>query len=122
MRPPLLVLALIPVIALAQASFPTTFPPDAVPIAPETVKQRLSGKVFFIKPATGAEIRVQYQDTHAFTSAGGFSDSGRWRVEGSSVCVEWQKIPPSCSELRMLGDVLYTKRGSNGEVVAMQER
>lgn len=116
-----LVLALLaPTLALAQASFPTVFPADAVPFEPEALKQRLAGKVFIMKPAAGAEIRLQYQDTNAYFNVGGASDSGKWRVDGSSVCVDWRRIAPGCSEMRRVGDTIYTKRASNGEVVVLQ--
>ncbi len=47
-------------------------------------------------------------------------DSGKWRIEGSSICVEWQRIQPSCSEARAVGDKLYIKRANNGEIVLIE--
>jgi hypothetical protein len=55
-------------------------------------------------------------------NVGNFSDSGKWRVEGSSVCVDWKKAPPSCSDARLTGDILYMKRTSTGEIVAMHPK
>ena len=115
-------LLLAPTFALAQLWVPTVFPSEAVPLTPEALKQRLAGKAFLVRPAAGAEMRLQYQETDALINIGNSSDSGKWRVEGSSVCVDWQKFPPGCSEVRLVGDVMYTKRASNGEIVILQPR
>jgi hypothetical protein len=118
----LLALLLAPAAALAQAPAPTEFPSDAVPLASEALRQRVMGKVFVINPVAGAPLRVEYRDVYAFVNVGNFNDSGKWRVEGSSVCVDWKKAPPGCSEARLAGDILYVKRTSNGEIVAMQPK
>lgn len=118
----LLALLLIPVAALAQAPVPTEFPGDAAPLASEALRQRLIGKVFHVQPVIGAPLRVEYRDTYAFVNVGNFNDSGKWRIEGSSICVDWKRAPPSCSDARQAGDILYVKRASNGEVVAMQPK
>jgi hypothetical protein len=117
-----LALLLAPAAALAQAPVPTAFPSESAPLAPEALKQRLTGKVFLANPVTGTPLRVEYRDVYAFVNVGNFSDSGKWRVEGSSVCVDWKKAPASCSEARLAGDILYIKRASNGEIVAMQPK
>ena len=117
------VLALLaPAFVTAQALFPTDFPTEAVPFASDALKQRLTGKVFIMKPVAGGEIRLQYTDTHAFFNVGGASDTGKWTVDASSVCVDWRKIAPGCSEMRRVGDVIYVKRASNGEVVVLQPK
>jgi hypothetical protein len=119
-----LIYVLFPMGALAQASFPTDFPAGAQAIESEALRKRLAGNSFNVKPADGGEFRIQYQDTHAYlnlyTSRGTVNDTGTWRVQGSAVCIEWQRVKSGCSEFRLVGDVLYTKRASNGEVVAMQ--
>ena len=117
-----LALALVPVIALAQASFPTDFPEGSVPVQAEALKQFLTGKTFVAKPVVGSELRIQYKDSYAFLNSGSTSDSGRWRTEGSSVCNEWKTIRASCSEMRLLGQALYVKRANNGEVIRMLEQ
>lgn len=113
---------ILPALGLAQTTFPTVFPSNAIPVSSEVLRDRLTGKSFIIKATNGPEIRLQYKDTFAFLSTGPFSDSGKWRVEGSAVCVDWQRFPPSCSEVRLVNDVIYTVRSSNGEVVEMQPR
>jgi hypothetical protein len=118
----LLALLLTPVAALAQAPAPTEFPSNAIPVASEALKQRLMGKVFLVNPVIGAPLRVEYRDTYAFVNVGNFSDSGKWRVEGSSICVDWKKVSPSCSDARLVGDILYVKRANNGEIVVMQPK
>ena len=63
-----------------------------------------------------------YRGDFAFVNIGNASDSGKWRVEGSSVCNDWRNLRPSCSEVRLLGDVMYVKRANNGEVIAVQSK
>ena len=41
---------------------------------------------------------------------------------GDKWCAELRKTGLSCSELRQMGEVLYYKRASNGEVVPMTLR
>ena len=122
MRAALFVMCL-PLIVVAQTTFPTDFPAGAVPFEADALKQRLTGKTFRSRGADGREFQVQYQDQYAYVDvylpAGTMQDSGPWRVEGSSACVQWQKVKSGCSEFRLVGDVLYTKRASNGEVVVM---
>ena len=123
MRRTCLTFVLFPIAAVAQA-FPTDFPAGSQAIESEALKKRLAGKAFKIKPADGAEYLVDYQETRAHLSIymprGTVTDVGQWRVEGSSVCIDWQRVKSGCSEFRLVGDVLYTKRASNGEVVVMQ--
>ena len=113
---------LVPVFAFAQATMPTEFPSGSVPFTPEVLKERVTGKTFTFKPVVGDPVRIQYQETHAFFNAGSASDSGKWKVEGSSVCYEWRKFPGGCSEHRSVGDLVYVKRYSNGEVVLLQPK
>ena len=122
MRMHIATLLLVSPLAAAQASFPTDFPDGAQPLAPEALKERIAGKVFVTKPAAGNELRVQYDENYAFINVGRNSDSGKWRIEGSSICYAWQKFPQGCSEVRTVGDVLYIKRYSNGEVATMEPK
>jgi hypothetical protein len=122
MRHALLLSLLLPTLAPAQPALQTEFPPAAAPLAPDALKQLLTGKVFTVNPASGPEMRLEYRDSYAYVNVGNRSDSGKWRVEGSAACIDWKVFPPGCSEFRLLGDVLYTKRASNGEVVVMRPR
>lgn len=114
--------ALIPMAAAAQA-FPTEFPSNAQPLDSTALEKRLAGKAFAVKAADGTRYRIQYDKSHAhlnlYSARGTINDSGPWRVESSSVCIEWRQVKSGCSEFRLVGDVLYTKRASNGEVVVM---
>jgi len=117
---------LFPAICLAQA-FPTEFPAEAKALEPDVLKQRIAGKVFNVKAADGAEYRVEFKDTHAYLNiymAGGrtVSDNGPWKAEGSSICIEFQRVKSGCSEYRLVGNTLYSKRASNGEVVVMEPK
>lgn len=111
------IVLLTPLLAIAQTAFPNDFPANAIELSPEALRGLLVGKVATSKPVNGPEVKVTYKDTYAFLNVGNLADSGKWRVEGSSVCIDWQKIKPSCGEVRAVGDAIYIKRGSNGEVV-----
>lgn len=116
------ILALAPALAAAQGAFPTAFPEGAKELAPDALAQRLAGNVYVVKPANGPPYRLQYQKDVVYFNMGNVSDEGAWRVEGSAACVEFKRIPSGCSQMRLVGDVLYTKRNSNGEVVVMQKQ
>lgn len=109
--------------ALAQA-FPTEFPAGTTALESQALKQRLVGKAFKVKPAEGAPFRIAYRegyvDLNIYAPGGTLNDSGTWKVEGSSVCIEWQRFKSGCSEYRLLGETLYTRRVTNNEVVPVQ--
>lgn len=117
-----LMLLFVPFFAFAQTAVTTTFPADAVALSPEALKLRLMGNSFLADPFSGAQLQLQYKESYAFVNAGNFSDSGKWKVEESAVCVEWRKVAHSCSEIRAHGDVLLVKRSSNGEIMIMKLR
>ena len=108
-----------PALAFAQAAFPTDWPADAQSLTADVLRQRLVGKTFLAKSLTGSDVRTEYKDAIVFINTGETSDSGKWRTEGSSVCIEWKRLRAACSEVRAVGDVLYVKRANNGEVMAM---
>lgn len=108
-----------PALVLAQAGFPTEFPPGAVTVPPDDLQKKLTGRVAQMKYANGAEVRVEYRDSYAYINVGNSSDSGKWRVQATQVCIDWQRFPAGCFEVRAVGDVLYAKRATNGEIVAM---
>ena len=116
------VISLAPTFALTQSAFPTEFPPGSAPLNAATLRQLLVGKTFLTKPVDGQQFRIQYKDPYVFFNSGSFKDTGRWKTEGSSVCIEWNNIRPSCSEIQAVGSILYVKRANNGEVVRMEEQ
>ena len=111
-----------PLIAHAQPIIPTEFPPDAVPFASDALKERMSGKTFSFVSAAGDAVRIQYQASYAYFNIGRVSDSGKWSVEGSSICYDWKKYPRGCSEHRKAGELIYVKRNGTGEVVLLQQK
>ena len=123
LRPCLVPLALVISVnaVLAQPpAIPLEFPADAKPLAPEELRERVSGKVFKVKTAAGGAWRLQYQAGGVFFfNAGGYSDSGKWRIEDSKLCSEPQKSPAACNEMRLAGDTLYLKRDS-GEIIKFE--
>lgn len=106
--------------ASAQTAIPTEFPADAVPLSAPALTERLSGKVFHLKMADGTDWRYQFQGGFFFFNiSNGHNDSGPWRIEGSSLCLNLKKSAASCSEMRFKGDLLFIKRASNGEVATL---
>src|SRR3954468_17947738 len=108
-----------PVVAAAQAAFPTEWPDGALPLSSTELRQRLVGKTFVAKSLTSAAIRTQYEETYAYINIGNTKDTGTWKTEGSAVCNEWRNLRASCSEFRAVGETLYVKRANNGEIMAM---
>lgn len=106
-------------LAIAQSAPPTEFPQDAVPLQPEALKQRLTGKVFILKPVSDPQIRFQFRERDAFSNSGSRNNSAIWRVEGSTVCFAWSIGQDTCSEVRSVGEVIYWKRAT-GEVAVLQ--
>jgi hypothetical protein len=109
---------------LAQSAIPTAFPEGAISATVDQLKTRLTDRVFGAKMTNGDDWRFEYKSNgYFFLNTGrGYADSGKWRVEEGKVCAEMQKTGPSCSEMRIVNDVLYMKRASNGEVVALQPK
>ena len=117
----LLVLALLPPAAYGQASLPTDFPPDSSAISADALRERMAGKVFRVKPADGTTWRLEYKESgYAFLDTSrGAKDTGKWSTQDSKLCHEWQRVPSGCSDARMKDSVIYLKRSTNGEVVAL---
>ncbi len=109
--------------ASAQTAIPMEFPSDSVPLSTPALTEKLSGKVFSAKMADGRDWRYQFKgDYFYFNVSTGHNDSGTWRIEGSSLCLNLKRSAASCSELRVVGDVLLIKRASNGEVATLVPR
>jgi len=95
------------------------FPVDAAPLKASELQDRLSGKVYSVKPADGAVWRWEFKSGGTFfITIGRYSDSGKWSIEDSKVCSEGRKIAASCNEIRQRDGVLMLKRDS-GEIVEM---
>lgn len=109
--------------AWAQAAVPTDFPADAEVAADAALRQRFADRVFRVQPAAGPGWRLEFKaGGYVFLDTdSGTRDTGRWRIEGTRLCVDWQRVNSGCVEMRILEDVLYMKRGS-GEVVALRPK
>ena len=119
----ILILLLLPALASAQSGT-TEFPADAKPLETQALQERLKNQVFYIRIGR-AESRMEFKDNgYVFVNAAnGSTDSGKWRVEGSSICSELRRAAGGCSEVRLVvGELLYLKRLSNGEVVPFTSR
>jgi len=106
----------------AESKPPTEFPPEAQPLAGQALEQRLTGKVYTAKVFTGVKWRLQFRGEYLYVNlSSGPNDTGRWRIDGTRMCVEYQnRFPSGCSEMRASPDRLYLKRASDGEVVELQ--
>jgi len=116
--------AFFPLCVLGQPAVPTTFPEGAVPVTAEQLRARVTDRAFGAQMTNGDSWRFEWKSNgYLFLNAGsGYSDSGKWRVEDGKICAEMKKSGPACSEMRLVNDVLYMKRASNGEVVALQPK
>jgi len=106
------------------AELPKGFPAGSRRLQQDELRQMLSGGVLRATYASGETVRVQYDDNgYVYYNGGqGAKLSGRWHVEGSSVCYVRSAGPPnSCTEIRLEGDQLYAKRNS-GEVIKLEVR
>ena len=103
--------------ATAQPAFPTEYPPGATELSNEELTKLLDGRVYRLKPVKGPEIRIEYRGEMAYMTIGNTNETGKWRVERSAICIEWTNLRPACTEVRMVGNVLYSKRPNSGEVL-----
>lgn len=119
----------VPVIALAQAAAPTEFPSDSMPLTPDALKERVTGKTFTFKPLIGmwfafstkrttpsstlATLVTQgnggWRDRPFATSGKSFQEAARSieasatvSVSSASVRVKWWCISQSESQAFML--------------------
>lgn len=119
----LFLLLALPSLVFAQTPPASGFAAEAKPLEAEALRVRVSGKAFSYKTAAGNTVRVEYKDNgYAFVNVGSSNDSGKWRVEESTVCVEWSRFPAGCSDFRSLGETLQVKLRSNGEIVLLNPR
>lgn len=107
--------------AAAQPALPTEFPADAAAVEAAALRDHMAGKVFRAQPASGPAWRLEYKaNGYAFLdTTAGFRDTGRWSVEQDRLCSTWDRAPSGCSQARLKAGVVYVKRASNGEVVAL---
>lgn len=110
MKPPRFTLGTVIVLAAvhALAQVPQEFPPNAASISADQLKERLTDRVFTARMTDGKDWRWEWKSSgYIFLNiSGGYSDSGKWRTEDGKVCVEMNKSGASCSDMRMVGDVL----------------
>lgn len=115
MKSLLVPLFLVTGLACAQSPAPEEPPAGSLPIAGEALRMSVSGKVFkFTAPGSPVTSRLQYDaNGYVFLNVStGMNDSATWRTEGSQLCANWTKIAPSCSEMRVKGDLLFAKRAN----------
>ncbi len=110
--------------ASSQASDGLGFPAGARRLEAGELTQLLSGRVTktYKLDGSSAGSRVQYESSGmVYASAGGPSITGRWRVEGSTVCYKWNRgqVADGCVEVRLVGDRPYAQRPT-GEIVRLE--
>lgn len=100
-----------------QSPHGSTFPPGAQQLKPEELKQRVADKSFEYKVIGGG---VQFKGEYFTALSGtGFTVSGKYTVDGSTVCFG---VRYGCSEYRVVGDALFVKRVSDGQVVELEPK
>jgi hypothetical protein len=99
----------------------TEFPGGASPLGADALKARFSEASYAFTDANGVVVGLQFKGAEVDVKAPRASDSGTWKIEGSAICFELQRFKSGCNEVRLLGDQLYWKRNSNGEVVKLQK-
>ncbi len=117
-------MALAPPAAMAQtaAETVTEFPPGAQALSPEALSAALADRRFSMVYSSMVTLRLDFKTRSGwvFATAGSVSDSGQWRTEGSTLCIQFQqRFPSSCSEIRAMDGDLYMKR-STGQIVKME--
>ncbi|MEO5698417.1 MAG: hypothetical protein ABIQ60_14925 [Burkholderiaceae bacterium] len=128
MKTQLIALLIVPSLhAMAQSNapaMPTEFPADAAPLSASELRDALSGKVYRARIANGDTWRLEYKPNGYYfvDVSNGYRASGTWYTEDGKLCGERRDAPMACSEMRRAGDVLYMKRASSGEVVALNRQ
>ena len=109
------------VAAAAQAVPSGEFPAGSAAVEAGALREHLAGKVFRAQPASGPGWRLEYKaNGYVFLdTTAGFRDTGRWSVEENRLCSTWERATSGCSEARLKAGVVYVRRTSNGEVVAL---
>ncbi len=118
-----------PTPVVAPAAMPSDdglgFPAGSRRLEAGELTQLISGRVAktFTLDGRSAGTRVQYDASGVvYLNAGGAGAiSGRWRIEGSTVCYTWNRmqIPDGCVEVRLVGDRVYARRAT-GEIVRVE--
>lgn len=106
----------------AQTTTGPEFPADAKPLSADALRERVAGKVFRVAVANGNVWRLQLQSGGQYfinVTPSNYSDSGKWRVEDSTLCFEPQKTKSGCNATRLVGDLIHFKR-DNGEIVKLE--
>jgi hypothetical protein len=97
------------------------FPSDAQTLTAQALKDRLEGHAFKANLQDGSSWRLQFKSKYIYVNiSSGANDSGTWRTEDGKLCVEYQRFPSGCSEMRGSAKDLYFKRASTGEVVLFE--
>ncbi len=102
----------------------TPFPPEAKVVTGDALKALVTGKTFRAQPASGPGWKVQYRDNgYVYLDvSNGYRDSGKWRVEGSTLCAEWQRLSNKfpCNEVREMSPGTLMLLRESGELLLMK--
>ena len=117
-------------VSAALAQTPTAdFPPEAVPLTPETLKG-LDGKKFVgtrmddtgwtMDFGPGDYFRMSYRRGGTGAGPGGGIVDGTVRLDGTKLCQDMRKtLESGCNEVRLRGSELFYRRNANGEIVVL---
>jgi hypothetical protein len=113
------VLAVLPFSAMAETIETTTF--DALPeLSVPDLTARITDKVFKVQMPNGRLFRMEFHaNGYVFINVGASNGSRKWRIEGSSLCLEG-KNENFCNAARFDGTSLIVK-SSSGKIVRYLE-
>jgi hypothetical protein len=107
--------------ATLAAAQPAAFPEAAQLVSGDALRAKIAGKTFKGTSATIKPVKIQFNDNGFvfMTNSTGGQDSGKWRVDGSTLCTELRRNAAStCNEVRVAGEMIYMLR-TNGELMSL---
>ena len=123
MRLSALLLPLLLAACAATAPPAREFPAGARAPSAAELSALLRGKSTSAPLPNGGNVLADYAaDSDSLRAfAAGRSDTGTWRAEDGRVCYQFKVFNSSCTEIRLLGQDIYSRR-ANGEVVRVTFR
>jgi hypothetical protein len=117
----ILSLALLSLALPAWAQLTTDFPANSEAVTAESFEQNFAGRTLEGTRADGTTFRIDPAKGGSYSEMSrGRSANGKWRIEAGKLCTEMYRTDSGCNDVRAAGDVLYYKRNTNGEVVALK--
>jgi hypothetical protein len=111
---------LVALLVVLQATASDGFPDGATTPDAAAVQQHVTGKAFKFGLPNGGWARLQYRDGDYFLdTSSGHHAQGSWRTQDGQLCGTLAGRDEVCSQVRLVGDQMYLRRASSGEVVKL---